>query len=126
MNEDLSKDPAPLTEDNDICIIAAGADGKSLWVIIENDVDLLELFRKAYHTDTVCSKILAHLEVHLHFRVVNGLVRTKNQLNWDLVSVPQEVFLSGRMIVKMIIDHAHKAIGHFGQFKTSLYLRQYY
>jgi hypothetical protein len=26
----------------------------------------------------------------------------------------------------MIIDHAHKAIGHFGQFKTSLYVMQYY
>jgi hypothetical protein len=88
MNEDLLKDPAPLTDDDDVCVIAASADGKSLWVIIENDINLPKLFRKAYHTDTVCSKILAHPEVHPCFRVVNGLVWMKNQLNQDSISVP--------------------------------------
>jgi hypothetical protein len=58
--------------------------------------------------------------------VVNGLVWPKNQLNRDVVSVPREVFLRGRRIVEMIIDHAHKAIGHFGQLKMSLYVRRYY
>jgi hypothetical protein len=66
MNENSLKDPTPLT-DNDVCIIVAGADGKSLRVIIENNVDLSKLFRKAYHTDMVCSKILAHPEAHLCF-----------------------------------------------------------
>jgi hypothetical protein len=61
MNKDLLKDPALSSDDDDVCVIAAGTNGKSLQVIIENDVDLPELFRKAYHTDTVCSKILAHL-----------------------------------------------------------------
>jgi hypothetical protein len=68
MNEDLLKDPTPLTDDDDVCIITASADGKSLWVIVENDVDLPKLFRKAYHTNMVCSKILAHPEVHLRFQ----------------------------------------------------------
>jgi hypothetical protein len=83
-------------DDNDIHIIVAVADGKFLQVIIEHNVNLPKLFRKAYHTDTVCSKILAYPEAHLHFRVFNGLVWTKNQLNWDVVSVPREVFLRGR------------------------------
>jgi hypothetical protein len=64
MNEDILKDPMPSVDDDNVHIVTAGADGKSLWVIIENDVDLPELFRKAYHTDTVCNKILAHLEAH--------------------------------------------------------------
>jgi hypothetical protein len=64
MNEDLLKDPAPLMDDNTVCVITAGADGKSLQVIVENNVNLPKLFRKAYHTDTVWSKILAHPEVH--------------------------------------------------------------
>jgi hypothetical protein len=78
MNADLSKDPTALMEDNNMHVIVAGADRKSLWVIVENDVDLPELFRKAYHTNMVCSKILAHPEVHPCFQVVNGLVWTKN------------------------------------------------
>ena len=90
---------------------------------IENDVGLPELFRKGYHTDTVCGKILAHPEVHPRFRVVEGLIWTKSQLGHDVVCVPREAFLRGRRIVEMIIDHAHKVISHFGQFKTSQYVR---
>jgi hypothetical protein len=68
MNEDLLKDPTPLMDDDDVHVIMASADGKSLQVILENDVvDLPKLFRKAYHTDTVCSKILAHPEAHPRF-----------------------------------------------------------
>jgi hypothetical protein len=64
MHKDLLKDPAPLIDDNDVHVIAAGADGKSLQVIVENDVNLPKLFRKAYYTDIVCSKILAHPKTH--------------------------------------------------------------
>jgi hypothetical protein len=111
MNEDLSNDPTPVADHDNVHVIMAGADRISLQVIVENDINLPELFRKAYHTNTVCSNIPAHPEAHLCFQVVNRLVWTKNQLNRDVVSVPREVFLRGRRIVEMIIDHAHKAIG---------------
>jgi hypothetical protein len=54
--------------------------------------------------------------------VANGLIWTKNQLEYEVVCVPREVFLRGRRLVKMIIDHRHKAIGHFGQFKMNQYV----
>jgi hypothetical protein len=65
MNEDLLKDPAPSVDSDDVHVITASADRKSLRVIIENNIDLPKLFRKAYHTDTVCNKILAHPK-HIH------------------------------------------------------------
>ena len=111
-----------LPEDDDVHVITAGDDGKSLRVIIENDVDLPKLFKEAYHTNAVCGKVIAHPEEHLRFQVVDGLICTKNQLGCDIVCIPQEVFLRGRRIVEMIIDHTHKAISHFGQFKTSQYV----
>jgi hypothetical protein len=77
MSQDLPNDPEPSSAD-DVQVIEAGADGKSLHIIVENDVDLPGLFRKAYHTDMVCSKISAHLEAHPHFQVVNRLIWTKN------------------------------------------------
>jgi hypothetical protein len=79
MNQDLPDDPELSLEDN-LHGIKASTDSKSLRIIVENDVDLPELFRKAYHTDIVCSKILAHLEAHLYFQVVDELIWTKNQL----------------------------------------------
>jgi hypothetical protein len=66
MNQDLPNDPEPLSVD-DVWVIEAGADGTSLHIIVENDVDLPELFRKGYHTNKLCSKILAHPEAHLCF-----------------------------------------------------------
>jgi hypothetical protein len=66
MNQDCPDDPKPPSVD-DVWVIEAGMDGKLLCIIVENDVDLPGLFRKAYHTDKVCSKILAHPEVHPHF-----------------------------------------------------------
>ena len=113
LNQDLAPDPVSSPADDDMRVITAGADGKSLQVIMENDVGLPELFRKAYHTDAVCGKILAHPEAHPHFRVVDGLIWTKNQLGRDVVCIPREVFLRGRRIIEMIIGHAHKVIGHF-------------
>jgi hypothetical protein len=61
INKDVSEDPTLSLDDDDMHLIVAGTNGKSLWVIIENNIDLPELFRKAYYTNTVCSKILAHL-----------------------------------------------------------------
>jgi hypothetical protein len=87
MKQDLPNDPEPPSVD-DVRVIEAGADGTSLRIIVENDVDLPELFRKGYHTDKVCSKILAHPEVHPRFRVVGGLIWTKNQLEREVVCVP--------------------------------------
>ena len=44
----------------------------------------------------------------------------------DMVCLPQKAFLWGRRLVKVIIDHAHTTIGHFGQLGTSHYIRCYY
>jgi hypothetical protein len=63
MSQDLPDDPEPSLVD-DVHVIETGMDRKSLCIIVENDIDLLGLFRKAYHTDTVCSKILAHPGAH--------------------------------------------------------------
>jgi hypothetical protein len=57
MNQDLPNDPEPSSVD-DVQVIEAGAHGKLLHIIVENDVDLPELFRKG------CSKILAQPEAH--------------------------------------------------------------
>jgi hypothetical protein len=54
--------------------------------------------------------------------VANGLIWKKNQLEREVVCILQEVFLRGRRIIEMIIDHTHKVIGHFSQFKTNQYV----
>ena len=76
---------------------------------------------KYYRKDPTFVKVLAHPEVHPHFRIKDGLIWTKNQMKKDMVCLPWKAFLWGRRLVEVIINHAHTTIGHFGQLGTSLH-----
>jgi transposase InsO family protein len=112
--------------DNDLLAIESGADGQSLRVSVERDVNLARIVRKWYHEDTVFAKILQNPEAHPRFGISHGLIWTKNQLGRDVVCLPRKAFLRGRRLVEVIIDQAHTTIGHFGQLGTSKYIRRFY
>ena len=71
-------------------------------------------------------KILHHPEVHLHFRIRDLLIWTKNQMGRDVVCIPQKAFIWGRQLIEVILDQAHTTIGHFGQLSTSHYVWRFY
>ena len=93
---------------------------------VKESLNLRRVLWDVFHKDTICSKILAHLESHPRFGIQEGLIWTKNQLKQDIIYIPKEVFQRGRWLVKIIINHAHQVIGHYSQFKTSDYIRQSY
>ena len=99
--------------------IESGADGQSLCVSIERDVNLANLVGKLYHKDLTFAKILSNLEVHPHFGLHNQLIWTKNQIGKDIVCLPWKAFLRGRRLVEIIVDHAHNTIGHYGPTHTT-------
>ena len=96
-------------------------DSTPLQVHVKETMNLRKVLWDVYHKDTIYAKILAHLEAHPRFRIREGLM-TKNQLKWDVICIPKDVFQRGRMLVEIIIDHAHRVIGHYSQFKTSDYI----
>jgi len=85
-------------------------------------MNLRKVLQDAYHKDTICAKILGYLKAHPRFRIHEGLIWIKNQLKWDVICIPKEVFQRGRRLVEIIINHAHRVIGHYSQFKTSDYI----
>ena len=121
---------SPLSEDtslaDDVTAIAAGNDGKSLWTHIEETMDLRAIVKNAYHKDMICAKIIAQPDAHPRFGIWEGLIWTKNQLKHDVICIPQDAFLRGRRLIKIIINHADQRIGHYSQWKTSNYIQQSY
>ena len=122
MNEgavDTVTDPDP---ESDPLAITSRADGQSLRVRIERDIDLTRLMRSHYHKDPIGMKILNNPEVHPYFRIKNKLIWTKNQMGRDVICIPQNAFIWGRWLIEVIFDQAHTTIGHFGQLPTSCYV----
>ena len=86
--------PAPipdLVSDNNIPVIAASNDGTPPRVYVKESLNLRKVLQDTYHKDTICSKILAHLEAHPRFRIHEGLIWTKNQLKWDVLYIPKDI-----------------------------------
>ena len=71
-------------------------------------------------------KIITQPDAYPRFGIQEGLIWTKNQLKRDVICIPQDTFQRGRMLIEIIIDHAHQTIGHYGQWKTLNYIRQSY
>ena len=64
--------------------------------------------------------------MHVKFGIKEGLIFTKNNLSRDVICISPKAIHKGKRLIKIIIDHAHNIIGHFGQFKTSQYIRRYF
>ena len=43
-----------------------------------------------------------------------------------MICISPKAIHKGKRLIEIIIDHAHNIIGHFGQFKTSQYIRRYF
>ena len=79
---------------------------------------------KLYRQDKIYSKVLENPKAHAKFGVKEGLIFMKNNLSRDVICVSPKAIHKGKRLIEIIIDHAHNIIGHFGQFKTSQYIRR--
>ena len=126
MNNQVNDTVTNLDSDDDPPAFMSGADGQSLCICVERDINLTQLVRAHHHNDPLFMKILHHLEAHPHFGIKDQLIWTKNQMGRDVVCIPWKAFTWGRRLIEVILDKAHTTIGHFGQLFTSCYMRRFY
>ena len=127
LNETFNNIPVEQeTADKDTIVYTAGSNGKPLLALIKKEFDLNPIIMKIYWQDKIYSKILESPKAHAKFGVKEGLIFTKNNPSWDVICVSPKAIHKGKRLIKIIIDHAHNIIGHFGQFKTSQYIRRYF
>ena len=90
MNDQVDNTVTDPDSDDDPPAFTSGADGQSLRVSIERDVNLARLVQAHYHKDPLFMKVLHHPEVHPHFGIKDRLIWTKNQMGRDIVCVPRK------------------------------------
>ena len=115
-----------VSDNNDVIATNAGNDKTLLLVKVGETFNLTKAVRHAYRKYKLYSKILEKPRVHALFSIKDNLIFTKNLLKQNVLCVPREAFHNGRRVIEIIIDHAHTIIGHFGQFKTTQYIRRYF
>ena len=117
---------SPPSEDtlltDDVAAIAASNDSKSLQTHIEEMMDLQAIIKNTYRKDTICAKIITQPDAQLRFSIQEGVIWTKNQLKCNVICIPWDAFQRGRRLIKIIINHAHQTIGHYGKWKTLNYI----
>ena len=127
LNETFNNIPVEQeTADEDTIIYTAGSNGKPLLASIKKEFDLNQIIRKFYQQDKIYSKILETPKAHAKIGVKEGLIFMKNNLSRDVIYVSPKASHKRKRLIEIIIDHAHNIIGHFGQFKTSQYIRRYF
>ena len=62
----------------------------------------------------------------MRFGIKQGLIFTKNNLSRDVICISSKAIHKGKQLIEITINHAHSIISHFGQFKTTQYIRRYF
>ena len=96
MNNQVDNAVADLDSDDDPPAFMSGADGQSLRVSVERDINLARFVQAHYHKDPLFMKVHHHLEAHLHIGIKDRLIWTKNQMGRDVVCIPRKAFIRGR------------------------------
>ena len=113
-------------EDNDTITHTSANNEKPLLTMIKKEFNINKTIMKFYRQDKIYSKILENPKVNMRFGVRQGLIFTKNNLSRDVICISPKAIHKGKWLIKIIIDHAHNIIGHYGQFETAQYIRRYF
>lgn len=87
--------------------------------------NLFELIRKGYAEDTILRKVQSNIAHHPRFKSHNGLIYVSNPIGNAVVCVPC-VTHKGRRVTELILDQAHRIIGHQSCRKLLEYVRKWF
>ncbi|KAI9069273.1 hypothetical protein FKP32DRAFT_1556035, partial [Trametes sanguinea] len=80
-----------------------------------------------YAHDSVLRKVQEQPEQHKAFATRNGLTYTKNRRGDEVLCLPRALQPHAESpIIELVIDRAHKTLGHLGAQRTSDYVRRWF
>jgi hypothetical protein len=98
-----------------------------LSVSVEGDVGFLDDVRNRYIHDSVLKSVISKPMAFPQFTVTNGLVYCQNQLGQAVLCIPCAPRSNGtRMLTEIVLDQSHIILGHYGELRTSEYIRRWY
>ena len=120
--------PEPAVEDEggDLTVADALQDGPSLREIVLGGETFIHTVREGYKGDNIFAKVIDNPGHYPIFRVMDGIIHTKNRLGDECMCVPRSLLEGKRSLPEIVIDHAHDTLGHLGAQKTSEYTCQWF
>ncbi len=97
--------------------------GPALDTYVQGEPGFAEAMKSAYPGDTTFSKVLAAPKAHPTFAESQGLLYVTNRFGHKVLCVPYGR-LKSRSLHELVIDHAHRTLGHLGAQKTAEYVRR--
>jgi hypothetical protein len=91
----------------------------------DNRPHIKQLCRDAYASDTFFSKIIEHPDHHETFVVEAGLIYRSMTGKPRVLCIPNCEF-RGRKGIELVIDQAHRVLGHLGSQRTESYTRRFF
>ena len=115
-----------VSSDEDITVGEALQSGPPLREIVYQDDSFIKAVKDGYKLDSVFSKIIDNPGHYPTFRLIEGILHTKNRLGDECMCVPRSLLEGKRSLPEIVIDHAHNTLGHLGPQKTSEYARRWF
>jgi hypothetical protein len=84
---------------------------------------LLEAFKEGYEQDKLFMKIVTQPDHYPKFQLRDGLLYSNNAQGVEVLMVPRTLY-GKRSIPEVLIDEAHRVLGHLGASKTLKYICQ--
>ena len=95
------------------------------WQPGESHPDVEKLCREAYPEDKLFGKIMSKPKDHPSFTVADKLIHRKNNSGNRVLCIP-DCNVQGRKLTELVIDQAHRVVGHMGTQITENYVHQYF
>ena len=91
----------------------------------EGSQKFIKDMKQGYLKDPLCVKPMDNILHHPRFEIANGLIYTKNRADETVLCLPS-CFSGNRKATEIVLDQAHKTLGHYGPQKTAEYVRRYF
>ena len=91
----------------------------------KNIPDLEKICRNAYQNDKTFWKIIKHLKDHKSFKVTKGIIYHKINAEHKVICIPKSN-VEGRRLTELVIDQAHRIVGHLGVCITEGYAWRFF
>ena len=91
----------------------------------KNIPDLEKLCRNAYQNNKTFWKIIKHPKDHKSFEITNGVIYHKTNADNKVICIP-ESNIRGRRLTELVINQAHRIVGHLGAHITESYAQRFF
>jgi len=129
--EEPAERESPAATRGDITVADSAANGNPTPFTWQRQVDgerrpnLERLCQDGYTSDKTFRKILEHPDDHKSFEVKHSLIYYSTNSDNRVLCIPHSEF-RGRRVIELVIDQAHKIVGHMGPRITANYVRHFF